>query len=79
MEQLNKLDISLIKSIKDLNTINFSKYLDNSHKDWIRNIKYPVSQDDLNRVCNLSENLESKILLYNSMGELFIKQQIIHN
>lgn len=65
---MEPLDISKIKTKDDLDKINFSDYITKSCKNWIDNIKYPVSQKDLDYVCRLSDGK-----LANSMGELFIK------
>lgn len=65
------LDITKIRTIEDLNSTKFSEYIDSKHKSWVRHINNPVAQDDLNRVCNLSDEVGAKINLGWSMGELF--------
>lgn len=67
------LDVTKIQTVEDLNATDFSKYMDQQHLSWVRHITNPVSSKDLDRVCNLSEEVESKVILSWSMGELFYK------
>ena len=36
---------------------------------WVRYIQYPVSQEELDRVCKLSEGT-----IFNNMGDLYLKK-----
>lgn len=74
---LQKLDITKIQTIKDLNSTNFSKYVDKPHSSWVRYINMPVSTKDLDRVCDLSEKVGSKVTLGWSMGDLYYKMRAL--
>ncbi len=67
------LDISSLKTVEDLNNTDFSKYACKRHKSWVRHINNPVAQDDLNRICDLSEEEGAKVQLGWTMGELYYR------
>ena len=63
----NILDLSQLLTIDDIKNTNFNNYLDNNNKQWVRHIKYPVTQKEFERI-----NLLSKGYLFDSMGDLYI-------
>ena len=67
------LDITKIQTVEDLNAIDFSKYVNQQHLSWVKHITNPISSKDLDRICNLSEGVGSKVTLGWTMGELFYK------
>jgi len=68
------LDITKIQTVEDLNSVNFDEYTDTEqHPSWVRYINDPVSQKDLDRICDLSEEVGSNVQLGCSMGELYYK------
>jgi len=74
------LDLATLNTVEDLESVKWSDYFGDMHNDgtngWVKNIKYPVKQNDLNRVCKLSQESD-KIRLSWNMGELFVKQGFI--
>jgi len=66
-----RLDITVIKSVIQLNGIKWENFLDTTHPYWVRYIKYPVAQKDLDLICELSDNIFSMVRLNNSQGELY--------
>ena len=62
------LDIAKITTLEELDDIAWEKYLED--KSWLKFIKYPVSQRDLDRVCALSRESDT-VILRNSMGDLY--------
>lgn len=74
VENMDKLDITKIKTVEDLDKSILSKYCKDKYcKGFITEIKYPVAQKDLDKICFLSEE-SKKYKLYNSKGELFYKE-----
>lgn len=67
------LDITKIRTVEDLNSIDFNKYTNDGDLSWVRHINDPVMQSDLSRICDLSTKVGSKVTLGWSMGELFYK------
>lgn len=67
-----KLNISTLKTVEDLEKVDWKLYTDKTYKTWVRSIKYPVSEDDLNRVCDLSDK-STKLRLGWSSGDLYVK------
>ncbi len=68
------LDVKTLKTVEDLNKTDFSKFADSTHKSWVRHIVYPIGQAELNRICDLSFETNSKVKLANSMGDLYYEQ-----
>lgn len=62
-----KLDLAKINTVSDLLRVNWPLYMDSFHKEYVRYIKYPVTQKNLDKLCELSNGF------WNSGGELFIK------
>lgn len=77
MPKQETLDITKVKTVEDLNSVDFNKYADKRFSEWVRHINYPVKQKDLYRVCDLSTKTGSKVILGWSMGELFYKVRIL--
>ena len=69
---MGTLDIENIKTVEQLNSIDWDKYTDSYHISWVRYIHYPVSCDALDNICILSGNINSNIKLMWSMGELHL-------
>lgn len=65
------LDITKIQTVEDLNSVDFSKYVNQQYLSWVRHITDPISSKELDRICDLSRKVESKIRLSWSMGELY--------
>lgn len=70
------LDITKIRTINDLNTLDLSKYTCYEHPSWIRYINKQEGSDDLSRICKLSTGVRSRLRLRLSMGELFFVEKI---
>ncbi len=70
---LKRLDITKIKTVEDLNSVNFSEYVDKHFLMWVRYIVFPIKTESLNRICELSTKEGSKVTLGWSMGELYYK------
>lgn len=69
---MDRLDTTKILNVDEhLNKINWDNYLDEKDKQWVRYINYPISQAELDRICELSQSPKSKIKLINSMGDLY--------
>lgn len=68
------LDITKIRTVEDINSTDFSKYADEPYPSWIKLISAPTSSDDLDRICALSEQPESKVNLSWEMGELYYEK-----
>lgn len=66
------LNLKNIKTAKDINKVDWKKYLDSHHDNWVRHIKYPVEQKEFDRINKLSKSPESKVLLQDSMGDLYM-------
>lgn len=75
-----KLDLTALNTVEDLDAVKWSDYFGSEHNNgingWVKSIKYPVKQDDLNRICELSQR-SNKIRLSWNMGELFVRQGFI--
>lgn len=71
------LDITRIQTVKDLNSVDFSKYVSQQHLSWVRHITSPISSKELDRICDLSEKSGSKIQLGWLMGELYYKTRAL--
>ena len=71
------LDITKTQTLEDLNLIDFEKYSEDKFKSWVRYINDPTAQDDLNRICKLSQKEGSKVKLGWSMGELYYKERAL--
>ena len=71
------LDLRTLKTVEDIDNTDFSKFADERFKSWVRHIVYPVAQDDLNRVCNLSMEEGCKIGLSWSMGDLYYRDRAL--
>ena len=65
------LNLEEINTIEDLNAVSFWDYEDESDPQWIRHLVYPVSQDNLDKVCELSWQAKAEWTLVNSMGDLY--------
>lgn len=66
------LNLKNIKTAKDINEVDWKKYLDSHHDNWVRHIKYPIEQKEFDRIYKLSKDPESKVLLQDYYGELYI-------
>ena len=71
MQSKKLLDITKIKTVDDLNSTDFSKYVDKPSSSWIRHIVYPVASKVLDSLCKLSTKKESTVNLGWSMGDLY--------
>lgn len=71
------LDITKIQTLEDLNSTDFKKYECDQHEAWVRHINNPVAQDDLNRICDLSEEEGAKVQLGWTMGELYYRIRVL--
>lgn len=71
------LDITKIKIVEALNSIDFSKYVDKRFKNWVRYIVSPVSTKALNEICELSTKEGSMVTLGWTMGELYYKKNVL--
>jgi len=69
---MGTLNIENIETVNQLNEIDWGKYTDYYHINWVRYIHYPVSYDALTNICVLSENKNSNVKLMWSMGELYL-------
>ena len=67
------LDITKIRTVEDLNSVDFSKYADDRFLTWVRHINSPVTSNDLDRVSDLSEEVGAKVILGWTLGELYYK------
>lgn len=74
------LDLAKLNTVENLESIVWSDYFCDVHNNgtdgWVKNIKYPVKQSDLDRVCELSQQSD-KIRLSWNIGELFVRQGFI--
>jgi len=70
-----RLDIKTLKTVEDLNSVNFSQFANDQFKNWVKYIVYPVSTNDLNRLCELAESRSCKVRLWWSMGDLYYKEK----
>lgn len=61
------LDITKITTLEELDGVDWREYLDD--RSWLRFIKYPLSQREMNRVCDLAAKSDITILC-NSMGDM---------
>lgn len=70
-----RLDITKLRTVEDIDTVNYPDFFGDAHNDgvngWVKFIQSPVSQRDLDRICELSTKSE-KVKLGNNMGELFM-------
>ena len=73
-----ELDIIKIRTVEDLNSIDFSKYASKLHKSWVKHIQYPVDSKELSRVCNLSDEKNAKTGLCWRGGELFYHKKVVN-
>ena len=73
-----RLDITKIKTVEELNSIDFSKYADKRYLSWVRFIESPVSSKALNEICDLSEKEGSMVDLGWTMGELHYRDKVLH-
>jgi hypothetical protein len=69
---MGTLNIKDIKTVEQLNAVNWETYTDLYHPNWIRYIHYPVSCDALDDICVLSGDKNSNVKLIWSMGELHL-------
>lgn len=73
-----RLDITKLQTVEDIDTVNYPDFFGNVHNDgvdgWVKFIKSPVAQRDLDRVCELSTR-SKKIKLGNNMGALFVEKR----
>lgn len=76
MEQ-KRLDISKVKTVEELNSINFGEYADKQYKSWIRFIVFPITTKALNEICKLSTKEGSMVNLGWSMGDLYYKKRVL--
>jgi len=72
-----RLDITKIKTVDDLNSVNFSKYADKQYESWVRHIVLPVTTKALNEICDLSTKEGSMVNLGWSMGEIFYSNKVL--
>ena len=66
-----RLDITEIKTIEDINSTDFSKYVDRQESSWVRYLVYPVASKVLDSLCKLSAEEGSMVDLGWSMGDLY--------
>lgn len=75
MTEKKWLDITKLLTVEDLNNTPWEDYVDNGLKTWVRYIKYPVAQSELDRISELSfEDKDSLVKLTWNMGELFFSR-----
>lgn len=67
---MGTLNIENIKTIEQLNNVDWEKYTSFYHPKWIKHIRYPISCDTLNGICRLSNDKNSNVKLAWDMGEL---------
>lgn len=72
-----RLDITKIKTVEELNSIDFSKYADKRYQSWVRYIVSPVTSMALNDICNLSEKEGATVDLGWTMGELYYNNRAL--
>lgn len=72
-----RLDITKIKTVEELNSIDFSKYADKRYLSWVRHIVSPVTSKALNEICDLSTKVGSMVDLGWSMGELHYRDKVL--
>lgn len=72
MYNAERLDTTQLKTVEDIEAINWFGFCDPSYKRWVRHIKYPVAQKELDRVCELSRGSD-KVRFTNSMGDLYVR------
>ena len=70
-QEQKRLDITKIKTVEELNSIDFSKYADKRSQSWVRYIVSPVTSKALNEICDLSEKEGATVKLGWTMGELY--------
>lgn len=67
------LDITTIQTVEELDSITLSNFADDLSHHWhLLNVRYPVRDQELNRICELS-NQSTKYRLCTSWGELYYK------
>ena len=70
-----RLNLATIQTPEDVDKTDWSKYATNKDfKSWVKSILYPVSQDILDRVCELAKK-SNNIRLSNSMGSLYYRDE----
>lgn len=72
LKPTDRLNIENIRTVKQLNTINWDKYVDSFNRSWVRYIFSPVSSTALDNICKLAEEESSNVKLLWSMGDLYI-------
>ena len=72
-----RLDITKVKTVEELNSIDFSKYADKRFKSWVRHIVYPVSSEALDEICALSAKEGSMLYFCWAMGDLYYKNKVL--
>lgn len=76
-QEQERLDITKIKTVEELNSIDFSKYADKRHPSWARYIVSPVTSKALNEICDLSTKEGSMVDLGWTMGELHYRDKVL--
>ena len=66
-----RLDITEIKTVEDINATDFSKYVDKPSSSWVKYVVYPVASKVLDDLCKLSTKEGSTVKLGWSMGDLY--------
>ncbi len=70
-----RLDTRQIKTVEQLNAVNFSKYENRVDKGHVEYVQDPISSAELSRICELSTDQGSKVTLSWNMAELFFKMK----
>ena len=66
------LDITKIRTVEDLNAIDFSKYVDKQFPILVKHIIYPNTSEQLNKICKLSNEVGSKVWLRWSINNCWL-------
>lgn len=72
---MKTIDILQFKTSEELKNFDFNPYMCNTFRNWIRYIKYPIRQIDLDKICELASINKGKEM-YNSMGDLYFNKTI---
>lgn len=70
------IDLSTISRVWEINGLDWAAYCDERDKTWVRHIKYPVTERDLDLMVTLSRLPDVKYEFGWSAGELFYKEKL---
>jgi hypothetical protein len=69
-----RLDITKLKTVEDLNNTPWEDYAGEGSKQWVRYIKYPVAASELDRVNELSFEKGCNVKITWNMGDLYFSR-----